>query len=139
MLFSGLTKCKLDSNGRIKLPPKVIDDLLKDGNGEREIVLYCMSEGCLALFSQRTWAVIRSKAETETPDLLNDEELRRRSRRIAANTQSQDISPQGRLTIPGMFRDKLGFKDGEDVIIAGNERGFEIWTETGWANEEKKE
>ena len=38
-----------------------------------------------------------------------------------------------------MFRDKLGFKDGEDVIIAGNERGFEIWTETGWANEEKKE
>ncbi len=135
MRFNGLTKCKLDSNGRVKLPPKVIDDLLNDGNGVQEIVLHCFPEGTLALFSQKEWSLIRSKMDAETPELLNDIELRRNSRRIAANTDSQEISPQGRLTIPPMFREKLGFKEGDEVIISGNERGYEIWTTEAWKAE----
>ncbi|MBP5641359.1 MAG: hypothetical protein J6X55_17915 [Victivallales bacterium] len=135
MRFTGLTKCKLDSNGRIKLPPKVIDDLTNDGFDSQEIVLYCLPEGALALFSHQTWTLIRSKTDEETPDLLNDEGLRRRSRRIASNTDSQEISPQGRLTIPPLFREKLGFKEGEELIITGNERGYEIWSVQKWTQE----
>ena len=139
MRFMGLAKYKLDSNGRIKLSQKIIDDLMKDGNDVPEIVLYCLPEGGLALFSQRTWEIIRSKTAEETSRLMSSVELRRQSRMIAANTDSQEISPQGRLTIPAMFREKLGFVEGEDVIITGNERGYEIWSPAKWKEEEEKQ
>ena len=135
MRFNGLTRCKLDSNGRIKLTPKAIDDLLADGNGLRDIVVYCLPEGGLGLYTQRTWKLMRSHMEEETPILMDDNALRHRSRKIEPYADDQEISPQGRLTIPPLFREKLGFKEGDDLLLAGVGHGYEIWTEEMWEKE----
>ena len=135
MRYSGLTKCKVDSAGRIRLPQRVIDDLLPANSDSAELVLYCLPEGALALFTVQTWQLIRSKTPEETPDLLTDLELRRRSRRIAANSDSVVITAQGRITVPPLFREKLGFSEGAELIVTGNERGYEIWNSERWAKE----
>ena len=125
MRYSGLTKCKVDSAGRIRLPQRVIDDLLPANSDSAELVLYCLPEGALALFTVQTWQLIRSKTPEETPDLLTDLELRRRSRRIAANSDSVVITAQGRITVPPLFREKLG------ALTDDFTAGLMAWSEFG--------
>lgn len=134
MQFCFQSKCVLDANGRIKLPPLVLSDL-SDGNDVERLMLYCLPEGCLGIFPLAEWNRMRQHKGDDQGDLLNDAALRRQYRRIGSLSRSETITNQGRITVPVMFRELLGLKAGSEVMVVGAEKWVEVWSMTAWEQE----
>jgi MraZ protein len=134
MQFCFQSKCVLDANGRIKLPPLLLMDLSASNNSGR-VMLYCLPEGCLGIYPMNEWEKLRRQGSCESGDILNDAALRRQHRRIGSLSQSEVISNQGRITIPVMFRDMLGLTAGSEVMLVGAEKWVELWSVAAWEQE----
>ena len=64
--------------------------------------------------------------------------FRRTLRRFGGWSQSEKISAQGRITVPQMFKEHAGLKNGADVIVAGVEIGVELWSVERWEEEQRR-
>ena len=123
--FCGLDNCLVDANGRIRLTQRVVEDFLKEGASE--IVMHGLPEGCIALYPESVWKRMRAPA-LNTPELLGASFAARSSmRRFGALTASENISRQGRITLPELLQEHAGLKPGAKVVIVGVEIGVEIW------------
>lgn len=134
MHFCFQSKCVLDANGRLKLPPLLLMDLAANNDSGR-VMMYCLPEGCLAVYPMSEWENQRRQGDSIAGDLLNDAALRRQHRRIGALSQSDVISNQGRITIPVMFRDMLGLQAGSEIMLVGAEKWVELWSIKAWEQE----
>ena len=133
MRFNGRNKCTLDANGRIKLPPYMMFDF--GSTGSRGVVFYCLPEGCLGIFPSAQWEAYCRQLDSDSDMVLTDPELRRQRRRIGAMSQSDEISNQGRVTIPASMREFLGFETGADMVIVGAGSWVEVWKAGDWDRE----
>lgn len=130
--FCGQNKCLLDSNGRVKLTPHFLNDFRNAGDS---VVLHCLPEGALAVYPSETWEQMRSAEPKPAAQAGQSIVFRRRLRRTGAFTQEQEISKQGRLTIPPNFRPLTGLEAGGEVYLVGTEIGVEIWSREKWEQE----
>lgn len=136
--FFGHEKISLDANGRVKLSPRFVDDFRRSCDGEMEVVLFCLSEGCLAVYPQETFLRMR-RSEVKPEEKAAESLLFRRKLRLnGAMTHSDVISNQGRITVPHFFRDFIGLNANVDAVIVGVEIGIEIWTAKKWKAEFEK-
>ncbi|MGI6355495.1 MAG: hypothetical protein GX937_06040 [Lentisphaerae bacterium] len=133
MRFNGRNKCTLDANGRIKLPPYMMFDFGATGN--RSVVFYCLPEGCLGIFPAAQWEVYCRQLDSDSDMVLTDPKLRRQRRRIGAMSQSDEISNQGRVTIPTSMREFFGFEAGDEMVIVGAGTWVEVWKAGDWERE----
>jgi DNA-binding transcriptional regulator/RsmH inhibitor MraZ len=134
--FFGHEKASVDANGRIKLCPRFSSDFRKSEGGK--IVLFCQPEGCLAVYPEKIFMRMRNAlpnpAEKAAESLLH----RRKMRLSGAMTHSENISNQGRVTIPHFMRELTGLRENVQAVIVGVEIGIEIWTLKQWNAEFNK-
>ena len=134
MHFYGCTQCDLDQGGRVKLPLWVQGAFSEIGKSE--VMLYCLPEGCLAVFPLSQWQEYR-----QHPSQLNElQELayRRQERLVGARSFPGEISSQGRLQLPEHLMEVASLKKESTVVLVGAEKWFEIWSLERWELEQKR-
>ncbi len=131
--FCGQDQCLIDANGRLKLPPQVIDDFFNSGGGR--IVFFCLPEGALALYPEAVYQEMRAREPGAVKQAATSLLERRTMRYFGAMSQSCEITRQGRITVPGAFRTMTGLNPGTQAWVIGSEIGVEIWTDERWQKE----
>ena len=136
LTFCGIDYCSMDSNGRVKLSPKILEDFTSKGI---DVVLHCLPEGTVAVYPEETYLRIRQEREVTENRAASSFLGRQMLRRSGAWSQSQRITAQGRITLPQAFRDHAGFGDGsQKMVVVGVEIGVEFWTLERWEAEQKR-
>ena len=123
--FYGIDKCLVDANGRIRLTQHVVDAFLHEGGAD--IVMHGLPEGCIALYPEPVWHRMRAPALGNPEQLNSSFAVRSSLRRFGALTCSENISRQGRITLPELLRDHAGLTAGAEAVVVGVELGVEIW------------
>ena len=125
--FCGCEHCLIDSNGRLRLCQRFVDDFIAKCNGE--IVIYGLPEGALALYPESVFREMREK-ELGNIDRIGASFAARRSlRRFGSLSSPETISRQGRVTIPEHLREFAHLPPGAAASVVGVEIGVEIWSE----------
>lgn len=107
-VFWGEFSYKMDKEGRLSLPHKLISGLLE------EIVYISISpDGCLVLFPARNWV----KTKRNTGRLFRPEEIRMKKR-----------NNNWEILIPKNLRKYLG----REVTVAGCKDYVELWGKEKW-------
>ena len=84
LIFCGQEHCLIDSNGRLKLPQRFIDDFTLRCGGE--VVMHGLPEGAVALYPEEVYREMRER-EVEAVDSIGSSFAARRSlRRFGALT-----------------------------------------------------
>ena len=136
LTFCGIDYCSMDSNGRVKLSPKILEDFTSKG---KDVVLYCLPEGAIAVYPEETYLKIRQERELSEGKAAGSFLGRQMLRRSGAWSQSERISAQGRITLPLPFREHAGFGTGsQKMVVVGVEIGVELWTMERWEAERKR-
>ena len=136
LTFCGIDYCSMDSNGRVKLSPKILEDFTSKG---MDVVLHCLPEGAVAVYPEETYLKIRQERELTENRAAGSFLGRQMLRRSGAWSQSQRISAQGRITLPQAFREHGGFGSGsQKMVVVGVEIGVELWTVERWEAERKR-
>ena len=136
LTFCGIDYCSMDSNGRVKLSPKILEDFTSKGV---DVVLHCLPEGAVAVYPEETYLRIRQEREVTENRAAGSFVGRQMLRRSGAWSQSERISAQGRITLPQAFREHAGFGTGsQKMVVVGVEIGIELWTPERWEAERRR-
>jgi DNA-binding transcriptional regulator/RsmH inhibitor MraZ len=131
--FYGQERALIDASGRLKLPSSYFSAF--QVSESTNLVLYCLPEGAVGLYPQKTWQAMRELEEAQKQQAAHSLVYRRQLRRFGAMSQHVTLSKQGRITIPALFREFASLNTGESVILAGVEIGIEIWSISHWQSE----
>jgi MraZ protein len=117
-MFIGRYEVTLDPKGRVHLPAKVRDPLMKEFEPP---LIVTIADRCLALFPKAQWldryeALEREPRTPEQGDLL---------RAVTENAELVEIK-NGRILIPARLREYAGLE--KDGVIIGRMSKFELWS-----------
>jgi len=126
--FSGQEVCQMDTTGRIKLSAKYLRDFEEAGAAGKVIVQCLMPEGAIGLHPPPAWDSIRQRELGDATRQSNPVVFRRDLRRLGSLAEAVEISNQGRVTLPVLFRQHAGLPASGEVLIIGTTQGLEIWT-----------
>jgi DNA-binding transcriptional regulator/RsmH inhibitor MraZ len=133
--FCGLDRCSVDNNGRIKLSPRVMEDFAARSG---DVVLHCLPEGAVAVYPEDIYLAMRRTEPNPAERAAESFVFRRTLRRFGAFSQSERISPQGRITLPPAYREHAGLAAGGEAVVVGIEIGVEIWSQERFAEEQRR-
>ncbi|MCM8535665.1 MAG: hypothetical protein NE334_07000 [Lentisphaeraceae bacterium] len=131
--FCGLEKTQLDANGRLKLGSRLQQSF--GGYGSSAVVLYCLPEGGIGIYPMAEWEKIKPDLKAIQQQFTGSVLARRRMRMMGAMTSKENLSNQGRITLPQMFREMCGIEAGKEVVLVGSEFGIEVWSSEKWQQE----
>jgi len=125
MIFPGDIHIILDISGRLKLSPSAVASY--DQCGGREVVLHYWPEGSLGILPKQVWEKLCSVKGYDQADSLVDMQSRLAMLRFMRNSKSDEISAQGRLTIPVNLRKSAGLECGREVVLTSNGQYLNVW------------
>jgi len=134
--FCGQERGLVDANGRVKFSPRTQGDFQSRGGGD--VVLHCLPEGALAVYPEEVYLEMRRGESRPAERAAGSLVYRRELRRFGALSQSERISPQGRITLPASFRDHAGLPAGSEMVVVGVEIGLELWSRERWEREQAR-
>jgi MraZ protein len=123
-MFYGEYRHTIDTKGRLFIPAKLREKL-----GDK----FILSRGfdkCVCVYPEEEWERFTAKLE-ELPVAKE----RRVRRYFYANSEDGSIDSQGRVTVPGAFREFASLE--KDVVIIGNRTHFELWSAAAWQQEQE--
>lgn len=123
--FCGLDNCLVDANGRVRLTQRVVEDFLREGASD--VVMHGLPEGCIAIYPESVWKRMRAPALNMPEQMGSSFSMRSAMRRFGALTVSENISRQGRITLPPLLRQHANLDSGAEAVVVGIEIGVEIW------------
>ena len=98
-----------------------------DHCGGREVILHYWPEGCLGVLPMRVWSQLYSAKGYHQADSLVDMRSRLEMQRFLQNSKSDEISAQGRLTIPLNLRTCADLECGREVVLTSNGQYLNVW------------
>ncbi|NLF94838.1 MAG: hypothetical protein GX564_13205 [Oligosphaeraceae bacterium] len=125
MLFPGDIHITLDENRRLKLPAVVLSSY--DQCGGREVVLHYWPEGSLGILPLHVWSQLYSAKGYDQAASLMDMHKRLEMQRFLQNTKRDEISAQGRLTIPANLCACVGLVCGQEVVLTSCGQYLNAW------------
>lgn len=120
-MFLGEYEHNLDDKGRVAVPARFREEL-----GEGVIVTRGFDR-CLMAFPRSRWDKLAEQLNTLT---LGQADARNLRRLIFSGASDTPLDRQGRILIPQNLREYAGLS--EQVVIAGVNTHFEIWSQTRW-------
>lgn len=131
--FCGLEKTQLDASGRLKLGARLQQSFAAYGSST--VVLYCLPEGGIGIYPMAEWQKIKPELQAIQQQFTGSILARRRMRMMGSMTSQENLSNQGRITLPQMFREMCGIEAGSEIMVVGSEFGIEIWSPERWQKE----
>ena len=122
-MFSGAYEHSVDDKGRTVIPARFRQKL-----GEKFVITRGLN-GCLWIFSERTWPQIQQKL---TPKSLLDQRGVKLERYFLGAACECVPDKQGRVAIPQMLMDHAKIKNGDAVWAIGLTDKVEIWSKSLW-------
>jgi len=124
-MFLGEYEYKVDSKGRLPLPPKFRQEL------GGELMLTRGAERCIVLYPAAEWHKL---AETLASRAVSPNKLRKLNRVLFGAAFSLTLDRQGRVALPQPLRQYAQIED--VAVIVGANNCIEIWNPDLW-NAEK--
>lgn len=124
-MFRGVTRLTLDSKGRLAIPSKNRDVLMKEAQGR--LMAAVDSRRCIFLYPEPEWTLIERKVNglpTSNPKVRALQEL------LIGNAKDVELDGSGRILIPTELRDFVGLS--KDVALVGQGTKFALWDSARW-------
>jgi len=131
-MFRGVNSLTLDAKGRLAIPTRYREGLLRQGDGKM-VVTINNSERCLWLYPLDDWEEIERKL-VNLPSL--DSGAQRLKRILIGHANDCDLDAAGRVLLPGPLREFATLD--KRVVMIGQGNKFEIWNEQLW-NERREQ
>jgi MraZ protein len=130
-MFQGATSLTLDDKGRMVVPTRHRDALIKAGEGR--LVLTAHPHRCLLLYPTPAWEPIRAQILMSSSLEAQSAKLRRLLVGFAV-----DIEPDsaGRLLVPPELRQYAALE--KVVSLVGQGDHFELWSDAGWKQQQEE-
>jgi MraZ protein len=127
-MFRGVNALNLDSKGRLAIPTRYRDELVRAANGRVVITVNPVDhDHCLLLYPLPEWEEIEHKL-VKLPTL--NAAARRLQRLLIGHASEAELDGSGRILVPPPLREFAGLDKSAVMIGQGNK--FEIWDETRW-------
>ena len=124
-MFQGAGQLNLDAKGRMAVPARHRDTLMRAGEGR--LVITAHPHRCLLLYPQPAWEPIRAKVLAAPSLEAQSAMLRRLLVGFAVDTE---MDGAGRLLVAPELRQYAGLE--KEVWLVGQGSHFEIWSDSGW-------
>ena len=129
MIFQGNSSLSLDAKGRMTIPARYRDVLLKDSHGELTITRNL--DGGLLIYPRSEW-------EERRKSIMNlPMKSRGIQRLLVGNAQDVEIDSAGRVLIAPELRNIAGII--KDVVLVGMGHSFELWDAEKYAELQAKD
>jgi len=125
--FLGSHAINMDAKGRIAIPARVREELLRVCGGRIVLTASANEEHCLFLYPEPEWEVIRPKVEA-LPNM--NRRARRLQRLLLGNAAPMELDSAGRILIPQPLRNYAGLE--KKLMLVGQGRKLELWDEEQW-------
>jgi MraZ protein len=122
-VFLGEYEHTIDDKGRLAIPAR-FRDALNEG-----VVITRGFDRCLMGFPRGVWEELAQQV-SRLP--IGSEETRQLQRMLFSGAADMSLDKQGRILIPQNLREFAEL--GDQAIIAGLNRHFEIWSPRRWQN-----
>jgi MraZ protein len=122
-VFLGEFEHTIDEKGRVAVPARFREEI---GDG---LVLTRGFDHCLQAFPRPVWQNLSERISALS---LGQEEARNLRRLIFSGAAEVETDRQGRILIPLNLREYANLR--EQVVIAGLNTHFEIWSQERWQN-----
>ncbi|MDH3636952.1 MAG: division/cell wall cluster transcriptional repressor MraZ [Gammaproteobacteria bacterium] len=126
-MFRGVNTLNLDAKGRLAVPTKYREGLVRQGQG-RMVVTINNAERCLWLYPLSEWEEIEQKL-VNLPSL--DPAAQRLKRILIGHASDCELDASGRVLLPGPLREFANLH--KRIVMIGQGNKFEIWNEEIWS------
>jgi MraZ protein len=130
-MFQGATSLSLDAKGRMAVPARHRDALLKAAEGH--LVLTAHPHRCLLLYPAPDWEPIRARILAAPALEAQSAKLRRLLVGFAVDL---DMDAAGRVLIAPELRQYAGLD--KDIWLVGQGSHFEVWSDAGWKQQQEE-
>ena len=124
-LFRGVTELALDSKGRLAIPSKHRDALIRNGSGR--VVVTADPSRCLLLYPLDAWEPIQSRLMALSSF---NEKIRGLQRLIFGHADDVEVDAAGRILVPPALRRYASLD--KHVVLVGQGQKFELWDQAQW-------
>ncbi|HEY8553942.1 MAG TPA: division/cell wall cluster transcriptional repressor MraZ [Burkholderiales bacterium] len=125
-MFRGVNPLQLDSKGRLAIPTRYREALLRECGGQ--MVLTVDRDGCLLLYPLPEWEEIERKL-VRLPSF--NKQARRLQRLLMGHATEVELDGAGRILVPPPLREFAGLN--KAVVLIGQGNKFELWSEEAWS------
>jgi MraZ protein len=124
-MFRGVNALNLDSKGRLAIPTRYRDELVRVANGR--LVVTVDRDHCLLLYPLPEWEEIERKL-VKLPSF--NAQARRLQRLLIGHATEVELDGSGRILLPPPLREFAALD--KAVVMIGQGNKFEIWDEATW-------
>ena len=130
-MFRGLNKISFDTKGRISIPTKYREELLKIS--KRKLICTIDLDFCLLLYPHYSWLKIEQQI-MKLPTLNTTS--RKLQRLLVGHATDIEMDKSGRLLIPNELREFSMIK--KEAMLIGQGNRFELWDYLRWTKLREK-
>lgn len=120
--FRGRYLAILDHKGRFNLPAKIRKALVRNYGEEVEVTV-SVQENYILMYPIAVSSQIAKEYDSYDGKIP---EKRESQRRVFLDEEDCEMK-SGKILCPARFRKKVGFKNGDEVVVVGTNRSFEVW------------
>ncbi len=131
IMFRGLNKISFDTKGRISIPTKYREELLKISN--KKLICTIDLDNCLLLYPLSNWLKIEQQI-MKLPTL--NATSRQLPRLLVGHATDIDMDKSGRVLIPSELREFSMIK--KEAMLIGQGNRFELWDYLLWTKLREK-
>jgi len=129
--FNGEFEHKIDPKGRVFVPRRLMEGIEhKESEQDHFQVVVNKEEGCLVVYTESGYRDLLRSALAHQKTAQGARLLRRS---LGANSRKVPLDSQGRMLLPKELRERIEL--GDDVMIVGSIRYFEIWDRQRFAEQ----
>jgi len=127
-MFRGVNALNLDSKGRLAIPTRYREELVRMANSRVVITVNPVErDHCLLLYPLPEWEEIERKL-VKLPSF--NASARRLQRLLIGHATEIELDGNGRVLLPPPLREFAGLD--KAVVMIGQGNKFEIWSESQW-------
>ena len=126
-MFRGSHPLKMDAKGRLSVPARFRERLLKKCEG-RMTATISLDQRCLSVYPAPAWEALEDEVR-RLPAM--DPEAQKIRRLLVGNGTDCDMDSQGRILVSPGLREWAGLD--KRVQMVGQIQKFELWDESAWS------